>query len=136
VKKREVAQTNGMPYFRRKNGSLPAETGGLASLLSISNCIQSTTPHKQTFHLVQIAPVQAISKFQDSHFHYKNQASMLNISSMLSDKVQYHHSNHQLKLSHYLVEYLQPAGIHNFRDLSLLYFPNMWNTDRENDNCS
>jgi len=32
AKKREVAQTNGMPYFRRKNGSLPAETGGLASL--------------------------------------------------------------------------------------------------------
>ena len=32
AKKREVEKTNGMPYFRRKNGSLPAETGGLASL--------------------------------------------------------------------------------------------------------
>ena len=36
AKKREVAQTNGMPYFRRKNGSLPAETGGLASLQPVA----------------------------------------------------------------------------------------------------
>jgi len=35
--KREIYSQNGMPYFGRKNGSLPAETGGLASLWNVDS---------------------------------------------------------------------------------------------------